>query len=195
MIQTAFRVDRELLERYRVRRRPPAGLRAVLWFIRRWILFAVGFYLLAVVGAAFLDGQMSRAFELSGRGIWRNVLVPVVCGLTINLLTVASILLNARKSADVVAAEIENEWGDLERPNWPLHALLMGLLMGVGVGVPVGALLAFGPPTSEQPTGGPIWAWVNFIGLTLLWTIPIAFLRRWGTLWRYRRLGQSNVAT
>jgi hypothetical protein len=181
-------VDPERLHKYLLRRRPPAGIGMVWWLGRRWILFAAGFYLLANLGPALLDGQVSRATQFSGHGLWHNLFLPHLCGLTVALITARTRLRLGRQSPDAAAAAIQQEWADLVRPGWAFRTLAMGLGMGLGIGVPVGALLAFGLSRAERPSGGVVTVWLSFIALTLLWTIPMAFLLRWGTLWFYRQL-------
>ena len=185
-----FSVDPERLETWLRRRRVPAGIRFVWWFLRRWVLFAAFFYLFAGLGAAWLDGEIARALEISGKGLLRNLVLPLGMGLLINLVGLRTQLRQARESPASLAREIEAEWAELVRPRWPLRTLATGLVMGLGIGLLVGPLLAFGLPPDERPAGGPAVIWLSFVGLTLLWTIPMAFLLRWGTLRFYRRLSR-----
>jgi hypothetical protein len=70
------------------------------------------------------------------------------------------------------------EWEEMTAPGWPLRTAKRGVWMGFFVAVPVGALIAWLLPSPEVPEGGRLLVFLMFLGMTLLWTIPMAFLIR-----------------
>jgi hypothetical protein len=71
---------------------------------------------------------------------------------------------------------------------WVGHALLTGFGMALAIGIPVGALMAFTGDPADLMIPGQRWASVvAFTGITMSWTLPMAFIIRWFELRRTKR--------
>ena len=84
-----------------------------------------------------------------------------------------------RRSLDDTVRRAEEELARYRGPGWVRRTLRTGALMGLGVGLPVGLLIAFTFPAAEQPAGVPALGVLQFIAMTMCWTLPMAFLIRW----------------
>jgi hypothetical protein len=87
-----------------------------------------------------------------------------------------------------LADHVEKEHDRLSGDRWLAHVMRMGLLLLLLIGVPIGLLLAAFLPA--QPATRAI-AFLAFVGMTALWTVPGAFVIRWFTLRSYRRWSRS----
>lgn len=123
-------------------------------------------------------------WEVSRTSKLTNPLSPgLVVGIAMALLlAVGTALSTGRSYRGLEPAEavgrIQKEWGQLEGPGWRLRFLKVGLALGVAIGAPVGSILAFGSPADELPVASRSLAVLAFVGLTMAWTIPAAYVIR-----------------
>lgn len=149
------------------------------WLAGVWARAAAGGSALGFVTALITGMPPVRLFDPGDKAFW----VTVALGPVLGTLTAAHRWWDARRerrrSLDDAVREAEAELSRYRGPGWIRRTLGMGGLMGLGVGVPVGLLIAFGFPPSELPSGSPLLALVGFVGMTMGWTLPMAFLVRW----------------
>ena len=111
-------------------------------------------------------------------------------------LAAASVVIQSRPAArDAVriARRVERDWRSLTQGPWIARVLLTGIAMGCLVGIPIGTLLATDARPSElQEGGGRVGIVLTFLGMTLLWTLPAAFLIRFMMLRSYRPLLRTD---
>jgi len=84
-------------------------------------------------------------------------------------------------------ARLQRGWTQMTRGHWIFRVILMGLAMAGGIGLPVGALIAATSASGELVGGSRVLTVLAFLGLTVAWCIPMAFVIRWFYLWRWRR--------
>jgi hypothetical protein len=88
---------------------------------------------------------------------------------------------------DERARSLVREWDEMTAPGWPLRAVKLGVRMGVFMAIPVGAFMAWFLPGQAVSGGARLLVFGMFLGATLLWTIPMAFLIRHMAMTSYRR--------
>lgn len=71
-------------------------------------------------------------------------------------------------------------------PGWIRRSVIMGVLIGLAIGVPIGLLMTL---TWRADQGAARWLAIPvFTVMTLIWSIPMAFLVRWMTLLGLKRM-------
>ena len=78
--------------------------------------------------------------------------------------------------------------------SWVVWTLLTGIAMGVGIGVPIGLLISFAGDADLIFPGNRVASVLGFTAMTLMWTIPMAFIIRYLTV-RERNRIQAEVAS
>ena len=63
--------------------------------------------------------------------------------------------------------------------SWPVWTVLTGIAMGIGIGLPIGLLIAFADEADRIFPGSRVMSIIGFTGMTLMWTIPMAFIIRY----------------
>lgn len=181
---TRYIVDRAAIDAEIQRRKAIREKGYFAWFTR--VLFV---NLLVLYAVTLLASPRNRAFgEMQA---WRVALVvglPFLAGLAASWISTRAVFkpdaIDAEKFAERVAREVQS----LAGPGWAWRSLKWGVLLGLAIGVPVAALLAYVAPVAALPTGSRLLGAALFLGLTLLWAIPMTFLLRWWSLITYRRL-------
>ena len=111
---------------------------------------------------------------------WTGVGVPVGFAAVFSILTFAKGSTRAARDVTQIAQTLERDWRHLTESGWVARVALWGLFGGCAIGIPIGILLATGTKPEEIPSmGGRPAIVLGFLGMTLLWTIPMAFLFRW----------------
>jgi hypothetical protein len=181
----SFSIDRERLERDldAARAYVNAGSR---WRDLRQIAQSAAIFFVAVtVAPAVVTGDLSRAFDVSAPGYWTRFMLMASLGIMLGFWKVR--LLSRQPISDVTFHEdrIATDWRRLTQGAWIARTVGTGVLMGLAIGVPVGALLAWRMPSDEY---SPLSLAATFVGVTMAWTIPAAFLMRGSYVRRYRPL-------
>jgi hypothetical protein len=153
----------------------------VAWRVRRWT-FSI---LLAVVAFVFviplMNGDGAEAFDPSGYRLWLRVATAAI--LVIVLLTFGERRM-AKQAADpaTAARKLAQEYSIYTEPGWIGRTLILGVKLGLGVGVPIGVLVAMLPIYVTPTIVERIGSFLMFVGATMLWTLPMAFVIRWLSL-------------
>jgi hypothetical protein len=194
-------MDSDAARRYTVNRRLIAETlerdefrtsgRRYVWLGLSVVKSAAIFYVGISIIPAALDGELGKAFTFSGRGLLRNLVIPILAAVAMTFTHAWFLFRGAAAEPEVIARRIEREWAKLTSAGWIGRTLLRGLWMGLVIGLSVGAFMAFGPVEIPDLPQQPLVAIASFTGLTLLWTLPMAFLLRWVVKRHYMRLGQS----
>ena len=193
-VPAGFTVDRRLLAETMARNDYfRSGGRRFVWICVSVLKAAVIFYVAVSVFPAAVDGELGRAFTLSGRGLLRNLVIPLLAGVALTISQAWFLYRGAAAEPEVIARRIEREWTRLTGTGWIPRTLLRGVGMGLGIGLSVGTFMVFGPVEVPDLPEQPLVAILSFTGLTLLWTLPMAFLIRWMVLRSYGRLGREPL--
>ncbi len=191
---SGFTVERRLLAELLQRDEFRTGGRRYAWLGFSALKATVIFYVAVSVIPAAMDGELGRAFTLSGRGLLRNLVIPLLMGVILSVSQAWFLLRGAAAEPEVIAQRIEREWSRLTGAGWIGRTLLQGVWLGLGIGLSVGTFVAFGPVDVPDLPEQPLVAIGSFTGLTLLWTLPMAFLLRWMVRRQYARLGSEPLA-
>lgn len=179
-------VDRAAVEQEVARRRAIQKRGYFAWFTRVLFVNVIIIYL-----AAFLGRWGAATRPISELPLWHAALIvglPFLGALAISWFGTRSVFKPDAVDPDKVADKVLRDVQSLAGPGWPGRSLAFGLKLGLGVGIPIALLLAVLGPRMPLP-GGSRWLGATiFVGLTLLWAIPLGFLLRWWSLVTYRRL-------
>jgi uncharacterized membrane protein len=120
---------------------------------------------------------------------WAAIGLPLGLAVILTIVTVASTYGTSATDVSRIATQIERDWLRLTDGWWIARVLVSGMLMALVIGIPVGTLIALSARPSELPElGGRVGIVGAFLLMTLLWTVPMAFVIRFLTLRSYRPL-------
>jgi len=172
-------VDAEVARRRRIREKGRFA-----WFTR--VLFV---NLIVLYAVTLLASPRNRAFgEMPP---WRLALVvalPFLASAVASWLSTRQVFHPDALDPDKLSDKVVREVRSLAGPGWAMRSLRWGVVLGLAIGAPVGALLALTAPEASLPAGSRWLGAALFLGLTLLWAIPMSFLLRWWSLITWRRL-------
>jgi hypothetical protein len=168
-----------------VRHEPPLGRRRTYWALQQVAVRSAIFYLVAFALPAVLAGTVRRL--ASGRVMWIELGISLMfaAGLTAWSLHTFRAPLEARVEKSVLS--MQRGWAQMTRGHWVLRVIVMGLTMAACIGLTVGTLIAATSAPGELVGGSRVLTVLAFLGLTLAWCIPMAFVIRWLYLWRCHR--------
>ena len=181
--QVQYVVDRALVEEEIARTRARMARGGGRWFLRSFLRAAVVLYAIAIVA------QWGRGDQLAGLPPEKRIaflVFPAVAALAIAWLgrrQMNDVALDPDQRVRAIAAELRSLGG----AGWAVRSLRAGVLLGAAVGVPVGVLLAISWEPHQFPVSNRWMVVPSFIGVTMLWTIPFAFVLRWVTLLALKR--------
>ena len=175
-------VDRALVEEEIARTRARLAQGGGRWFLRSFARTAAVMYAIALVA------QWGRADQLAALPAEKRIaflLFPAVAALAIAWLGRRQ--MSAALDTDQRVRDIAAELRSLGGSGWAVRSLRSGMLLGAAVGVPVGILLALSWEPQQFPVSNRWMVVPSFVGVTMLWTIPFAFVLRWVSLLALRR--------
>jgi hypothetical protein len=153
------------------RARALRGKRIIAFFVAVTIFWYVTSNLLNLI-----LGESPRSIWTLGKFIGAAVFAAIV--------TTGSVF-NARRmermGEDAIVRKIL-EPSRLTGESWVMWTVLTGVAMGFGIGIPIGLLIAFADEADRVFPGSRVMSIVGFTGMTLLWTIPMAFIIRYQTV-------------
>lgn len=152
-------------------------------WIARWLLLSAGIWLFVIVVPSALVGGLGVALHPETGRAWADVVLAALLAAGL----VQWERRRARRPPEEIAAEVERMWTQLTRPGWAVRCGLLGVAGGVVLGLLVGGLLVSTTPVEELPAGSRAVGLAGFVGVTLLWSVPMAFLIRWVSLRSHRR--------
>jgi hypothetical protein len=152
-------------------------------WIARWLVLSGGIWFFVIVVPSALVGGLGIALHPATGRAWADVVLAALLAAGL----VRWERRRARRPPEEVAAEVERTWTQLTRPGWAVRCALLGAGAGVVLGLLVGGLLVSTAPAEELPAGSRAAGLAGFVGVTLLWTVPMAFLIRWVSLRTHRR--------
>jgi hypothetical protein len=154
------------------------------WYARQFLYTATAMYLVAFVA------QWGRLEQLDAFPTGKRILFftfPAIAALMITWWLARQTFGHRATDVEARVREIGRNLQWLGGSGWPRRTIAMGLSLGLAIGIPIGTLMA----VSWQPEDLPLssrWLTVPvFTGMTLLWTIPAAFVLRWLSLLGLRR--------
>lgn len=168
-----------------VRHEPPLGRRRTYWALRRVAVVFTILYLVSFAIPTALAGPVRRL--ASGRAMWieLGISLMLAAGLTAWSLHTYRAPREARVENSVL--RLQRGWAQMTRGHWVLRVIVMGLTMAAFIGLTVGTLIAATSAPGELLGGSRVLTVLAFLGLTLAWCIPMAFVIRWLYLWRWHR--------
>jgi hypothetical protein len=157
------------------------------WFMPRFLKIS-GITTAAVVVAPVLtSGELGPILDPTTWNFWFRWVGP-------SLLTVPTLLLEYRRAqrrvkggAKAISEEIRKKWEEMTGEGWLKRVARSGARMAGWVGVPIGLVLAAAFPVPEATIWTRIGMLLGFIGLTALWTFPMALGIRWVSMRHHRQ--------
>ncbi len=181
---TRYVIDREAVEAEVANTRAlhDAGVRR--WFVRQALLNLTIF---SAVAAAVSFREVTTT-GMSPSKLAVTIAFAILGAIALAWLTGRQRFRNEALDVERRMQEIANDLHALGGPGWARRSLLVGLGLGAGVGIPIGVLMmALWRP--EDLPGANRWLTIPaFVGMTMMWAIPMAFLLRWVTLLALKRL-------
>ena len=179
----SYVVDRALVEEEIARTRARLARGRGRLFLRSFLRAAVAMYVLAAAA------QWTAPEALASLPQPKQVVLLLFPALTAAVIAWFSLrqfddhALDTDRRARAIAQDLRALGGS----GWMGRSLRTGVFLGAAIGIPVGLLLA----ASWDPLRFPVsnrWMVVpSFVGVTMLWTIPFAFIVRWVSLLALRR--------
>lgn len=157
------------------------------WLSRRLFVNVILAYLVLVMVPLTLAGDPGRVLHLSGPTLWLNLVGPFVFAGFMTIWSAWFTRRQVRGGPQEMARRIEQEVENLTGPGWIRRVLRVGLLMALAIGLPIGGLIAVFVPAGAFPGGSRLLTVPAVFAMTLLWTVPMAFVLRWATLRLHRR--------
>ena len=176
-------VDRALVEEEIARTRARMSRGRGRWFVRSFLRAAIALYVITGVaqwtqGTSFASLPVPKRFAL--------VVFPALAALAIasfGLRQPDANTLDPDRRARAIASDLRALGGS----GWALRSLRSGVFLGAVIGIPVGLLLTASWDPARFPVSNRWMVVPSFVGVTMLWTIPLAFLLRWVTLLALKR--------
>lgn len=167
---------------------------------RRRIVTSAAQAFVAGTGALYLSlaamqwqlGTLHRAFDLTGFGLIRNVMVPVAAGVLTAASTVVFQLLERRRLSrptSELAKESAGSWRALTEPGWGMRMVRYGAGLGLIIGIPIGVLYSTLAPGPDLVGGNRGLTFLTMCGIWAAAFVPVAFAMRSALLWGGRRTG------
>lgn len=130
---------------------------------------------------------------------WAALGVPFALAVFLAAMVVHQTYSAATTDASRIARRIERDWLRLTDKRWMVRVTLWGVALALAIGVPIGILMAVTARPSElAELGGHFGIVARFTSMTLIWTVPGAFMIRYLSVRSYRpllRLEGSNDAS
>lgn len=181
---TRYVIDREAVEAEVANTRAlhDAGVRR--WFVRQALLNLVVF---SAVAAAVSFRELTTT-GMSPSKLAVTIAFPILGAMVLAWWTGHQRFRDEALDVERRIQEIAHDLRALGGPGWARRSLLVGLGLSAGVGIPVGVLMmALWRP--EDLPGANRWLTIPaFVGMTMMWAIPMTFLLRWMTLLSLKRL-------
>jgi hypothetical protein len=159
------------------RARALRGTRIIAFFIAVTVFWYVTSNLLNLI-----LGESPRSVWTLGTFIGAAVFAAIV--------TTAAVI-NARRmekmGEDAIVRKILQP-SRLTGESWVMWTVLTGVAMGFGIGIPIGTLIAFADEADRIVPGSRVMSVLGFTGITLMWTIPMAFIIRYQTVRERNRI-------
>ena len=181
-VLVASRERRALEAQFRQRRRKldealANGVRP--WLAKTWARAAMATSALAFPFAWVTGTPADVLFDPSRLPLWAALGTGPILATVATVFAWRGARRERGRSLDEAVRQAVDERAKLRSQGWLGRTLGTGVLMGLGVGLPVGLLMAVGWPASKHPAGSPALGVVQFVGMTMCWTLPMAFLIRW----------------
>jgi hypothetical protein len=148
---------------------------AVSWLTSRFLRFSIGGTTFTVVLPAIVFGDLNAIVDSSTPLFWVRWLLPTV----LSVPAVFAMYRGSRKRIEQgvapLSAEIQREWDRQTSRGWLRRTLINGALLTAAAGGTVGLMMSTLSPLSELPGESRVLAFLGFLGLTALWTFPMAF--------------------
>ena len=155
------------------------------WFLRQFATNLL--FLSAIVLFGRLNASTAYA-ELPGAIRVLLVALPPVMALALTWYSGRRRFGPDALDVDRRVQRIARELRALGSPDWPVQALKLGVLWGFLVGIPVGLALMLLWAPAALPGGSRPLAIPSFVGITMVWTVPMAFVFRWLGLQGLKRM-------
>lgn len=177
-------IDRALVEEEIARSRSTLARGRSRWFALSFLRAAALFYVIAAAAqwSNFADLQAVPPSKRLGL-----LLFPALAALFVTIMSGRSRFSEQALDPDYKVREISESLRSLGGAGWAWRSLRTGVFLGASIGIPVGLLLALDWRPEHFPVANRWMVLPSFVGVTLMWTIPFAFLLRWLSLLGLRR--------
>lgn len=177
-------IDRALVEEELDRARAKLARGKMRLVARNFARAAAIFYLIAIAA------QWSRFGDLGAVPPSKRIAVllfPAIAALFVALMGLRADVAEQSLDTDRKVRQISDNLRALAGAGWAWRSLRAGVFMGAAIGIPVGLLLTLGWRPDIFPVSNRWMVVPSFVGITLMWTIPFAFILRWLSLLGLRR--------
>lgn len=172
-------IDRSLVEAELDRARAKLARGKMRLVATSFARAAAIFYLIAIAA------QWSRFGDLGAVPPSKRIAVllfPALAALFVALMGLRADVAEQSIDADRKVRQISDNLRALAGAGWPWRSLRAGVFMGAAIGIPVGLLLMLDWRPDLFPVSNRWMVVPSFVGITLMWTIPFAFILRWLSL-------------
>jgi hypothetical protein len=151
------------------------------WRVRRWLQSIVVNGILFVVVLPLVFGEVDETLNPNGYKLWSRLAMVII--LAASNIAFADHLAKKTGSDPVkLAAQHKFDYDRFRGVGWISRTVRMGVKMGMLIGLPIGILLVTIPIAQPATVWGRVGVFTMFVGATLAWTIPAAFVIRLLTL-------------
>lgn len=183
--EAEYVIDRAAVEAEVARTRATLAKGKGRYFARHFVAAAIVLY---AIGFLTRLGRFSQLDELP---TWRLMMMsgfPALGAAIVAWWSARETFKPENLDTDLKIQQIARDLKSLGGPGWIGRSLLTGVLLGAVIGavVGLGMLLTWDATSMGNPNR---WKFVGaFVGVTLLWTIPAAFILRWIVLVALKRM-------
>lgn len=183
--EAEYVIDRDAVEAEVARTRARLAKGKLRYFARQSVAAAIAFFVMFYITRIEL---FSRLGELPAWKIGVVFGFPILAGILVAAFSMRETFKDENLDTERRMQRIGRELQSLGGPGWILRSILTGIKLGLAIGLTVGVIMLLTWSTSRL--GSPNrWAFFSaFVGVTLLWTIPAAFILRWIQLLALKRM-------
>lgn len=177
-------IDRSLVQEELDRARAKLARGKARLVAASFVRAAAIFYLIAIAA------QWSRFGDLDAVPPSKRVAVllfPAIAALFVALMGLRADVAEQSLDTDRKVRQISDNLRALGGAGWAWRSLRAGVFIGAAIGFPVGLLLMFDWRPEHFPVSNRWMVVPSFVGITLMWTIPFAFVLRWLSLLGLKR--------
>lgn len=185
MSQSRYVIDREAVAAEVARTRAILEQGYGHWFARQTALNLGIFYVIVMV---LRWNQLPEISSWPVSKLAASFLMPLVGALALTWWTGRRNFNDDMLDVDRRIMRINEDLRSLGGPGWVRRSLMTGLVLGVAIGIPVGAAMMLAWRPEDLPGMSRALTIPVFVVMTLLWSVPMAFLLRWMTLLALKRL-------
>ena len=151
------------------------------WRVRRWLQSIVVNGILFVFVLPLVFGEVDETWDPNGHKLWVRLAMVIIVAAS-NIAFADHLAKKAGGDPVKLAAQHKSDYDRFHGVGWIGRTVGMGVKMGMLIGLPIGILLVTIPIAQPATIWGRVGVFTMFVGATMAWTIPAAFVIRLLTL-------------